>query len=184
MAMTTTEYTHADGTPLRVRRSSRRKQGASYTWSDDALLVTIPAAASRKQEQQLVDLAVAKVRTRQQRLPRSDDTLLQRARELDRAYLDSRACVRSIRWVDNQNTRWGSATPSEATIRLSTRLQGMPQWVVDGVIVHELAHLISTDDGHGPHFRAWLQRYPRHAEAAAFLDGVDWARHTPPIRRG
>ena len=51
-----------------------------------------------------------------------------------------------MRWVDNQQSRWGSCTPSDRSIRLSSRLQGMPAWVVDYVLVHELAHLL--EPGH------------------------------------
>ena len=32
----------------------------------------------------------------------------------------------SVRWVDNQNGRWGSCTPADATIRISDRMPGMP----------------------------------------------------------
>ena len=50
----------------------------------------------------------------------------------------------SVRWVTNQNARWGSCTPGDRTIRLSDRLQQMPGWVVDYVLVHELAHLLEA----------------------------------------
>ena len=41
----------------------------------------------------------------------------------------------SVRWVSNQNSRWGSATPAEGTIRLSDKLRPMPQWVIDYVLL-------------------------------------------------
>ncbi len=52
------------------------------------------------------------------------------AAELSARYLGGRAVPTSVRWVTNQNSRWGSATPSEGTIRLSHKLQPMPQWVM------------------------------------------------------
>ena len=76
----------------------------------------------------------------------------------------------TVRWVDNQNSRWGSCTPSDRSIRLSTRLQGMPAWVIDYVLVHELAHLIEA--GHTPAFWAWVDRYPKAERAKGFLEGV------------
>ena len=48
----------------------------------------------------------------------------------------------SVRWVTNQNGRWGSCTPADRTIRISHRIQDMPDWVIDYVLLHELAHLI------------------------------------------
>jgi hypothetical protein len=75
--------------------------------------------------------------------------------------------------VGNQRRRWGSCTPADATIRLSDRLVAMPEYVVDYVLLHELVHLLVLD--HGPAFEAWMQAYPRLAEARAFLAGVDHA---------
>ncbi|MDX6357267.1 MAG: hypothetical protein QOH37_321, partial [Nocardioidaceae bacterium] len=75
----------------------------------------------------------------------------------------------SVRWVDNQRTRWGSCTPADRSIRLSRRLQGMPDWVVDYVLVHELAHLIEA--GHNDRFWSWVGRYPQADRARAWLDG-------------
>ena len=48
----------------------------------------------------------------------------------------------SVRWVTNQNGRWGSCTPDDGTIRISHRIQEMPDWVIDYVLLHELAHLV------------------------------------------
>lgn len=181
MAMTSTEYTREDGTRVRIRRSTRRRSGASYGWVDGVLQITIPSAASRRQESVITEQVLQKAQsTRTKPIPRSDQNLLARAVELSRAYLDSAARPSSVRWVGNQNSRWGSATPAEGTIRLSDRLQGMPEWVVDGVLVHELCHLITPGHGHDEDFQAWLARFPRHAEAKAFLDGVDWVRHSAP----
>ena len=47
-------------------------------------------------------------------------------RELSRRYLGGRARPVSVRWVDNQKGRWGSCTPVDGTIRMSSRLRGMP----------------------------------------------------------
>lgn len=73
----------------------------------------------------------------------------------------------SVRWVDNQQWRWGSCTPGDGSVRLSTRLAGYPPWVIDYVIVHELAHLRVAS--HGPDFWALVGRYPRTERARGFL---------------
>jgi hypothetical protein len=46
--------------------------------------------------------------------------------------------------------------------------------VVDGVLIHELAHLKYA--GHGDDFQAFTRRYPRMAEADAFLEGAAFAQ--------
>lgn len=79
----------------------------------------------------------------------------------------------SVRWVSNQRSRWGSCSPDDGSIRISDRMRDMPEWVVDAVLVHELAHLVHGD--HGPAFRALEARFERQVEASAFLDGVVWA---------
>jgi predicted metal-dependent hydrolase len=70
-------------------------------------------------------------------------------------------------WADNQSARWGSCTPARGTIRISRRLAEFPGWVLDYVIVHELAHL--AVHGHGPDFWALVDRYPRTERARGFL---------------
>ncbi len=45
----------------------------------------------------------------------------------------------------------------------------MPQWVVDYVIVHELAHLVETH--HNDRFWAWVDNYPQAERAKGYLQG-------------
>lgn len=108
---------------------------------------------------------------------RTDEELMALARELSSTYLDGRAQPRSVTWSTRQNRRWGSCTAATGEIRLSARMQGMPDWVVRSVLVHELAHLLA--EGHGPAFRALVDRYPHTARADAFLEGVAWAQDAP-----
>ena len=74
---------------------------------------------------------------------------------------------RTIRFVENQRARWGSCTPANGSIRLSSRLAEFPSWVLDHVIVHELAHLL--EPGHGRAFRALVARDPLGERATGFL---------------
>jgi hypothetical protein len=76
--------------------------------------------------------------------------------------------------VDNQQRRWGSCTPADGTIRVSSRLRSMPAYVVDYVLVHELAHLLEAQ--HDARFWALVARYPRAERARGFLEGVETAR--------
>ncbi len=72
-----------------------------------------------------------------------------------------------VAWSYNQNSRWGSCTPTEGSIRISSHLAGMPDWVLDYVIVHELSHLVVPT--HGPDFWELANRYPRTERARGYL---------------
>lgn len=72
-------------------------------------------------------------------------------------------------------TRWASCSPADASIRISDRLRESPDWVLDYVLVHELAHLLES--GHTPKFWALVRRYPRTERAIGYLQGVSAAAH-------
>lgn len=130
----------------------------------------LPAGLSTTDEEQWVRRMLDRLAAKEQRRRPSDDDLLERAAELSARYLDGKALPTSVRWVENQLHRWGSCTPDHGTIRLSVRLRGMPAWVVDYVILHELAHLI--EPGHGPAFWMLVNRYAKTERARGYLEGV------------
>jgi len=140
----------------------------------DRTVVLIPARFTGVQEREWVDRMVARLSAQDRRRRPPDADLMLRASELSRRYLDGVARPVSVSWVANQHSRWGSCTPADRTIRLSTRLRGMPSWVIDYVLVHELAHLI--EQGHGPRFWALVESYPRTERARGYLEGFTAAR--------
>ena len=159
------------GSPIvEVRRSRKRRRTVSAYREDDRVVVMIPARLSAKEEREWVATMLERLERSERRRRPSDAGLKRRAAELSSRYLGGLARPETVRWVDNQNSRWGSCTPSDRSIRLSTRLQGMPAWVIDYVLVHELAHLIEA--GHTPAFWAWVDRYPKAERAKGFLEGV------------
>ncbi|BAJ30680.1 M48 family metallopeptidase [Kitasatospora setae] len=168
---------------VEVRRSARRSRTVSAYREGDRTVVLIPARMSLAEEQRWVAQMLDKLAARESRRTLGDEALQSRAHELSRLHLGGRAVPEQVRWVTNQNSRWGSCTPSERTIRLSHRLQGMPEYVVDYVLLHELAHLLVPD--HGPRFWALLESYPRTERARGYLEGVASAArlpHVPPAR--
>lgn len=160
----------AGGCPVRIERSARRRRTVSAYRDGDAIVVQVPARLSAAQEAAWADTMVRRVLAAERRSQRSDGDLLERARELSARYLDGRAVPRSVRWVDNQRSRWGSCTPADGSIRLSRRLAAMPPYVVDYVLLHELAHLLVP--GHGRAFWAVLAGYPQLERARGYLEGV------------
>ena len=161
---------------VEVRRSARRRRTVTAYRELGRTVVLIPAAFSPAEERRWVAQMVAKLQTREERRRRSlggDSELMARARALSAAHLDGAAEPASVRWVDNQHRRWGSCTPADRSIRLSSRLRSMPEYVVDYVLVHELAHLLEA--GHDERFWALVARYPRAERARGFLEGVELA---------
>jgi predicted metal-dependent hydrolase len=163
------------GPTVEVRRSRRRRRTVAAYREDDKVIVMIPARLSRAEEQEWVSTMLKRLERSEKRRRPSDAGLKRRAVELSDRYLGGLARPATVRWVDNQNSRWGSCTPSDRSIRLSRRLQGMPAWVIDYVLVHELAHLIEA--GHSPEFWGWVDRYPKAERAKGFLEGVAAASH-------
>ena len=145
-----------------VVRSAKRRKTVSAQMVDGRLRVSIPSWMSKADEQRYVDDMVRRM-TRRRDAELID--LPARARLLARRH-DLPEPV-SIKFVDNQVSRWGSCTPVDRTIRLSSRLVAFPPWVLDYVIVHELAHLV--EPGHGPRFQALVARYPKAERATGFL---------------
>ena len=126
------------------------------------LRVSIPASMTAADEQRWV----AEMVRRMERRAASDAIdLTARAEALGARY--GLPLPAEIRWVDNQEWRWGSCTPADGTIRISSRLVGEPTWVLDYVIVHELAHLRAPR--HDARFWALVGRYPRTERARGFL---------------
>lgn len=163
---------------VEVRRSKRRRRTVSAYRDGDRVIVMIPAALSRQEEAEWVETMLARLERSERRRRPTDADLERRARDLSDRYLGGLAVPGSVRWVDNQLSRWGSCTPGDRTIRLSARLQGMPGWVVDYVLVHELAHLL--EPGHDEKFWAWVDRYPQAERAKGYLIGWSAATHLEP----
>ena len=158
-----------EGPDVEVRRSKRRRRTVSAYREGDRIVVLIPASMSKRDEATWVAEMVARLERQEKRRKPSDEQLLARAAVLNDTWLGGLATPSSVRWVSNQKSRWGSCTPGDRSVRLSERLQQMPSWVVDYVLVHELAHLI--EPGHDAKFWAWVDRYPKAERAKGYLAG-------------
>lgn len=163
--------------PVEVRRSRRRSRTVTAYREGGRTIVAIPARFTRAQEREWVRRMLDRLATQEQRRRPSDDQLVRRAAELNQRYLGGRAVPSSVRWSANQGRRWGSCSVGDGSIRLSDRLRGMPQWVTDYVLLHELTHLLHA--GHGPEFWAELEAYPRTERARGFLEGYSFAERAP-----
>jgi predicted metal-dependent hydrolase len=165
-----------DPSDIEVRRSARRRRTVSAYREGGRTIVLLPARMSRAEEARWVAEMVARLDAQDRRARPTDQELMSRAQRLAARYLAGRPVPSSVRWVGNQRSRWGSCTVDDRTIRLSDRMLGMPEWVVDYVLIHELSHLI--EPGHGPRFWELLESYPDTERARGFLDGWSAARQS------
>lgn len=148
--------------PIDVVRSQRRKRTVQASIKEGRLEVRVPNGLDPDEESRLVSEVAAKV---YRKVSSAGVDLADRARRLAKRY--GLPEPSGIEWSGRQMRRWGSCTPENGRIRISNRLVGMPAWVLDSVIVHELAHLEEAD--HGPRFKALANRYELTERARGYL---------------
>ena len=153
------------GLRVEVVRSARRRRTVQARLDGDVVLVRVPAAMTAADEARWVEELVRRIE-RRHRSGAVD--LAERAAALARRH--GLPAPTDIRWSEVQRARWGSCTPATGEVRISARLAPLPGWVLDYVIVHELAHLVVPD--HSPAFRELVARYPRAERARGYLQAV------------
>jgi predicted metal-dependent hydrolase len=156
--------------PVEVIRSQRRRKTVSAELKQGVLLVRAPARMSDAELIPIIEKLRQRLQKRKRPAAASDAELEKMAQRLNRDYFNGRLQWQSIRYVTNQNKRFGSCTPSRGTIRLSHRLATMPKWVLTYVLVHELAHL--EEANHGPNFWAFVNQYPLTERARGYLMAI------------
>jgi hypothetical protein len=157
-----------DRPEVEIRASSRRKKTGTAHWSGTRIVVQIPARLRGRERVAFVDDLVVRLLTQRPQSSAGDATLEERAVVLAELYNDG-VLPSSVRWVNNQQARWASCSPASREIRVSSRLRQCPEWVIDAVLVHELAHLQEAD--HSTQFYAIADRHPRQVDSALFLEG-------------
>jgi len=157
-----------DRPEVEIRSSSRRKKTGAAHWSGSRIVVQIPSHLRGREREAFVDDLVERLLTQRPQNVASDASLEERSRALAKLYNDG-VMANSVRWVNNQRARWASCSPASRDIRVSSRLRQCPEWVIDAVLVHELAHLQEAD--HSAKFYEIAHRHPRQNECELFLDG-------------
>lgn len=164
--------------PVEIIRSANRTKTASARMVEGTLVVRVPANISKEEElrlvRELMPRVLRKVRRAEGRLP----DLNRRAADLNTRYFSGKLKPREIKWVTNQRHRYGSCTPSTGVIRISDRVASMPLWVLDYVLVHELAHLVEAN--HSPAFWKLVSRYPLTERARGYLIAVGLEGESEP----
>jgi len=154
-----------------VIRSKKRKRNIAAFRQGGKIVISIPARLSKAEEREVVPEMIAKIRAKE---VAPDETELSNQIDQLLSKYAPEITIRpaSVAWR-SMNERWGSCTSVDRTIRIATKLQRAPKYVLDFVLYHEAIHLYIYD--HGSEFQEFLKRYPRHLEAEAFLEGYELA---------
>ncbi len=167
---------------VEVVRDRRLRTSARWTLNGETIQVRAPVTLPRKKLDELLDKIIARVLKERDRARRHNDADLERrARRINRAYFAGELGWHSIRWVDNMQHRLGSCSSGGSTdgdIRISDRIREWPDYVVDYVIAHELAH--RRHPNHSADFWAYLARYPHTERARGFIEGFAYAQRADP----
>lgn len=175
-----------DGVTLTLRVERKAVKHINARLRETTLHVSLPLRAPLTVlDTVLPDLARQLVRRQRSRQINSAEAALDLARRVARRFPQPPA-VDAVQFSTGQSARWGSYSLRTRGIRLHAALRLMPPWVLEAVVVHELAHAIHPD--HSPAFWALLRQVcPDTDRATAFLEGVSWLARSwetlPPVER-
>jgi len=156
------------GLVVELVRSARRRRTISARLDGDRLIVQVPVGLSHTEERAWAEKLGSKIlAARRRRELNTDGELAARAAALNARYFGGALRISDIRYVTNQQQRFGSCSPGQGTIRISDRVAKLPPWVRDAVIVHELAHLVEAN--HSRRFWRLANTYPLMERARGYL---------------
>ncbi len=153
---------------VKIIRSPDRKKTIQGKMVGEILVIYLPAGMRGEEERKLIEKMKERIeRKKQKKQLNKDDFLTRRFNEFNRDYFQGKLNVNSIKFVTNMEIVRGSCTPNKGTIRISHKLLDMPKWVLDYVIIHEMAHLLYPD--HSKQFWKKVGEYKYTERARGFL---------------
>lgn len=155
---------------VKITRSDRRARTVSAKVIGDTIEIAAPAHLSDEELAPIVAKLTARLERRREGQALDDADLQRIAERLNRQHFAGRLAWASIAWSTRQGKRYGSCTPADRTIRISHRLATMPAFVLEYVVMHELAHLVEAN--HSQRFWDLVNRYPRTERARGYLMAV------------
>jgi len=155
---------------IEIIRSEKRKKTIQAKEIHGKVYVYLPADLSEEEEKKWIDKILRSMEKRKRKRElNTDGALVERAQKINEKYFDGKLKFQ-IKYVTNQNSRFGSCTPQDKTIRISDRLANTPSWVRDYVIIHELAHLIHPN--HSRRFWDLVNHYRYTERAKGYLIAI------------
>jgi predicted metal-dependent hydrolase len=156
--------------PVRVIASRKRRRTVAARLRSGVLELMVPATMSHAERQHWADVMMRRLQRRNERSRPSDQKLLERARRLNERHFEGGLRWTSVGFAEMRH-QWGSCTFTDGAIRIASRAAALPDWVLDYLLMHELAHLLHSD--HGPAFHEVEDRYPLSERARGYLMALD-----------
>jgi len=135
------------------------------------LEIRVPHWMSERERAEWAEKMRVRIERQVRRAEPSDTRLEERARRLNARHFEGRLRWSSIGFSDRQESRWGSCSYPAGVIRIAERASRLPDWVLDYIVIHELAHLEVAE--HSASFWQLVNRYPMTERARGYLTALD-----------
>jgi predicted metal-dependent hydrolase len=153
---------------VNVIKSKNRRKTAQAVMKKDEIIVMVPYWMSKDEEEKVVRKLTDRILARKKMDELNEkENLLTRAEKLNRKYFDGSLKIKSVTYTGNRKTTFGTCFYKRGEIRISECLQNAPKWVLDYVLIHEMAHFIHPD--HSRDFWECVSRFPLTERARGFL---------------
>lgn len=156
--------------PVRIITSRKRRRTVAARMTAGVLEVVVPSSMPLAERAHWAEVFRRRFARRAERKRPSDARLSERARALNDRLFGGGLRWNSIGFAEMER-QWGSCTYTDGAIRIARRAASLPAWVLDYLLVHELAHLLQS--GHGPEFHELENRYPLAERAKGYLLALD-----------
>lgn len=168
---------------VEIRRDGRLQKTVRWSLVEERVTVRVPRFMDNEMVDQIIDEdIIPRIGKQRRRAQRQNDLDLQaRAERINNTYFNGEIHWHTIRWVSNMRKRLGSFTHGGTTdgdIRISDRIKHWPDYMIDYVIAHELAH--RRYPNHSAEFWQYLDRYPFTERARGFIEGTAFAKGDDP----
>ncbi|MDH7507573.1 MAG: M48 family metallopeptidase [Candidatus Thermoplasmatota archaeon] len=152
---------------IEIKRSKRRKKTVEARFVKNKLVIYLPEGMNKSDEKKWINKMIkwGERRKTQKKLNKNKQLLI-RSQKLSKKYFNGKLDF-SIKFVSNQKSRFGSCSIRTKSIRISDKLAKVPQWVLDYVIIHEIAHLIYPN--HSNKFWEKVNQYKYAERARGYL---------------
>ena len=156
--------------PIRIITSRKRRRTVTARLRSGVLELLVPASMPLVEREHWAQVMSRRLARRAARARPSDERLQERARRLNERHFEGKLRWASIGFTE-MDRLWGSCTFTAGAIRIARRAASLPEWVLDYLLMHELAHLVHSD--HGQEFHDLENRYPLAERAKGYLLALD-----------